>query len=153
VNPYQPPKSLIAKSDEYEPWLKQELRRALLIPPLLVAPVAFTFALMLSLLDPVYSSPGMPAGAPVTWAIATTAVAFVAQWTYGVVCYLLLRRFRALNLSAILVASILPVVSVGLVFARSAAGLIGIAMYLCFALVLGTSSWYFASTHKGRRAL
>jgi len=153
VNPYQPPKALVAESDRFEPWLRRELRRALLIPPLLIAPVAFALALMLSSLEPVYGFSGPPVGAPFAWALAATAVAYFAQWTYGVVCYLLLRRFGSLHLSAILVASILPVLGGGLAFARGATELIGTAIYLCLAVVLGTSSWYFVSTPGGRRAL
>ena len=153
MNPYQPPKSLVAKTEEHFPWLTRELRRALIVPPLLVAPVALVLALVAGSLESTRDVFFSVVGGSPTWILAVTAVACVAQLTYGVVCYSLLRRMRMLNLPAILVASLAPIAAAGVAFAKTETDVFGVALYACLALVVGGSSWYFAVWRNERRAL
>src|SRR2546428_1171518 len=119
MNPYHPPKSMVGESEEFSPWLRRNLRHALIVPPLLVAPVALGFALVAGSLESSRGAFLSIVGTSHTWILSVTAAACIAQLTYGVVCYSLLRRLRMVNLPGFLIASLLPVVVIGIAFAKT----------------------------------
>ena len=136
MNLYQAPKSPLTDEVVHSqgPWLPLHLRRAFLFPPLLTVPV-----LGLALLVLHDDAPTMhPASL-----IGLTAASYVAQFTYGSFCYLVLKQFRWLNLPAIAVASQLPFLLGALAFDWQT-----VSSYAMSAMAVALASAYFVVTPR-----
>ena len=141
MNPYGAPRSRLADAEapalDEPAWLDRNVRLAILVPPLLSAPLALAL--------------GSVAALPAPSLTFIVSAAYVVHITYGTLCYLVLRRLRALRFLWIVVAALLPFLLATLIVARSLAEALPMALYALFGLVIAVGSWYFAVFRKQRR--
>lgn len=119
-------------------WLSPHLRRAIMFPPLLAVPA---LALALIALD------GTARPIPAALWVGITGAAYIAQFTYGVLCYLVLKHLRWLTLSGIVIASQLPFLAGAFVY-----DLPTVVAYAISALAVALASAYFLVRRPGSPA-
>jgi len=115
--------------------MKRTLAYLLTVPPLTVLPVAF----LVALIGNRSASIAFVAGEAMFLATVALPLALAVQCTYGVTCFLLLRRLRALNIWTCLIAGAVPFVAMtltGYIDERSVVIVVG-----AFGIAAALASW------------
>jgi hypothetical protein len=152
TDPYKPPGARVSDgplATQHAPTGLQVFQ-ALFVSPLAVIPVSFVVSVAMNVVSSTGVGLGVGLATGVLVAMWGVIIAYLVTFLYGLLAYWILRRVGLLNLPALLGASVLPFVGLGLAFARTPEEWIFPALGMPFGAAVAFLFWYVLLGRRGR---